>query len=89
MDSSIKLATGETFIIEVDDLDPKIHIGKRVNNEFVFAQNPEYVFEILNRFERKDKLVVDEYRRKLTVTEFKELLNELEHNTEYVNSWFC
>jgi hypothetical protein len=66
--------TGES--IEMDVLDPRIHLGKRVNNTFIWAQDP--IRAMMTLVSTPDLFVLDEYGQMLTSTEFLSILFDLD-----------
>jgi hypothetical protein len=81
----VTLPTGE--VIEPDDMDPRIHIGKR-SNGFSWAQDPKRVEEIASA-RPDEKLISSEYGQLFTWAEFCEEIEGLEQNTDHIGVYFC
>ena len=81
----ITLPTGE--VIEPDDIDPRIHIGKR-SNGFLWAQDPDAV-ERAAASRPDEKLIRNEYGQHFTWREFQDELTGLKQDTGSVGTQFC
>ena len=81
----ITLPTGEE--IEPDDMDPRIHIGKR-SNGFLWAQEPAVV-ERTAAARPDEKLICDEYGQQFTWREFQDEITGLKQDTDSVGTSFC
>jgi hypothetical protein len=90
------LASGEQHEYSVDDMDPTIHIGKRVwkgtgkKCSFTWAQQPEKVWGVCR--ENADAVVIyDEYKDEYTGQGFLDMLADCcdEDTTDMIGQWFC
>ena len=86
--ATIRLPTGETYEYEIDDMNPKIHIGKRSGKSFTWAQKPEQVIKVCDHYPYS-RYIVDEYGDRLTCKEFIKLVNACDaSSTDSVGKMF-
>ena len=86
------LPTGEEFPIDVDDMDPRIHIGKRRGRKggvaFSWAQDPGRVRTVCAQ-RGNEEIVVDEYGAVFTGGDFLKILSDMiEEDANSVGQWF-
>lgn len=72
----VTLPTG-ALVGHSDDMDPRVHIGKRCMRKFIWAQDPATVLRIC-RARPTEELIEDEYGRRVTCAWFAEMLEPLD-----------
>lgn len=88
----VVLPTGEEYDLLIEDMDPKIHIGKRSGckggTRFSWAQDPGRVRTICAQ-RGNDPIIEDEYAVVYTGAEFlKELSMMVEESADSIGQWF-
>jgi hypothetical protein len=81
------LPTGEVFQTNIDDCDPKLHLGKLTAGRFIWAQDPVKVLEVCRQ--RPDEaLIEDEYGEVETCETFSEWVEKYRWDMSFIGVAF-